>query len=329
MKKYLAIAITITLCLLFTACSHDAGKTKHASGSDGSSSSSAVSSNASSDISSTASSTPDIDVSTPASSGANTSQATQSSSSALPASSTAPSVPPKVYVNVTIPPGYCIAQIAQKLQASGICSEADFLAQVNSYPFTEASMSQISYDPNTICYRLEGYLYPDTYQFYQNMKAQDAIGIMLRGSDNHIGGNYSYSGMTTYQIVTLASMIEKETPDLATMEKVSAVFHNRLNDSKDFPYLQSEATRNYVKVYLNSIDPSLVDKYKNYYNTNRVDGQDRRKGLPTGPICSPGSNALYAAMHPDNDNYLYFSSDGSGNYTFSHDLISTSSGSGG
>jgi len=190
-------------------------------------------------------------------------------------------------------------------------------------------MSQISYDPNTICYRLEGYLYPDTYQFYQNMKAQDAIGIMLRGSDNHIGGNYSYSGMTTYQIVTLASMIEKETPDLATMEKVSAVFHNRLNDSKDFPYLQSEATRNYVKVYLNSIDPSLVDKYKNYYNTNRVDGQDRRKGLPTGPICSPGSNALYAAMHPDNDNYLYFSSDGSGNYTFSHDLISTSSGSGG
>jgi UPF0755 protein len=324
MKKFYGIIIVIALCIFFTACSHEARKVKNSSVSDGISSSSAVSSDTNSTVSSSAS-----EVVTSQTTQSSSSKTVAGTSSASIAISTVPSTPPKVYVNVTIPPGYCIAQIAQKLQSNGVCSEADFLAQVNSYPFTESSASQIPYDPNTICYRLEGYLYPDTYQFYQNMKAQDAIGVMLRGADNHIGSNYSYSGMTSYQIVTLASIIEKEAPDLANMEKVSAVFHNRLNDSKDFPYLQSEATRNYLKVYLNSIDASLVDKYKNYYNTNRVDGQDRRKGLPTGPICSPSSNALYAATHPDNDDYFYFASDGSGNYTFSHDLINTSSGSGG
>lgn len=244
----------------------------------------------------------------------------QNNSGENSSSKAASSVPQKVYVNITIPPGFCVVQIANKLEENKVCSKKDFLDKINSYPFTESSIKQIPDSPKFICYRLEGYLYPDTYQFYQNMKAEDAIGIMLKGADKHIGGNYSYSGMSAFQVVTLASIIEKEAPDRATMKKVSSVFHNRLNNSAQYPYLQSEATRKYLTSYISSVSSSLVEKYKNYYNTNRVSGSERRKGLPAGPICSPGANALYAAAHPDDTDYYYFRSDKDGNYSFSHDL---------
>lgn len=329
MKKACAIAAA-ALCFALAGgalagCSRQTGKTGSASSArllsaSGSSADSAASASAADSSSSGGASSSPAASSAPA-----PSSAAPASSAPSSAVSTAPA---KVYVNVTVPPGYCAIQIGQLLQSKGICSQADFLAQVNAYPFTESSMSQISYDPKTVCYRLEGFLYPDTYQFYQGMKAQDAIGILLRGADSHIGGKYSYDGMTTYQLVTLASVIEKEAPDLATMEKVSAVFHNRLNAANSLPYLQSEATRRYLTNYLNSVSPALVEQYKIYYNTNPVDGQARRKGLPAGPICNPGANALYAAAHPDQDDYLYFSSDGAGHYTFSHDYLPVPSESG-
>jgi UPF0755 protein len=224
-------------------------------------------------------------------------------------------VPAKVYVNVTVIPGDCVPLIAQKLATAKVCSEADFLAAVNTYPFTEASFGQIPYDPATICYRLEGYLYPDTYQFYVNMKPQDAIGMMLRNADTNIV-NKGYS----YQTVILASIIQKEANDVDIMKNVSSVFHNRLNDTKDYPYLGSDATTFYLTKYIQSIDTAfgsdLVDKYKIYYNTKQVNGEARRHGLPIGPICSPYANALDAAAHPADTPYLNFYSDATG-YHFS------------
>lgn len=161
-----------------------------------------------------------------------------------------------------------------------------------------------------MCFRLEGYLYPDTYQFYQNMKAQDAIGIMLRNADKRIVGKYDF------KTVILASIIQKEVPDAADMRKVSSVFHNRLNDTKDFPYLGADATVFYLTKYVHAVDAAmgtdLVDKYKAYYNTNK-----RIHGLPAGPICSPGAEALDAAANPASTDDLYFISDSSGNYVFS------------
>ena len=221
---------------------------------------------------------------------------------------------------MTIIPGDSVPLIAQKLAAAKVCSVADFITAVNSYAFTENSMSQIPYDASKICFRLEGYLYPDTYQFYVNMKPEYAIGMMLKGADSHIGNNYSYSGMTTYQIVTLASIIQKEANDIDTMKKVSSVLHNRLNNPKGYAYLGCEATRNYLTKYIFSIDTAfgshLVDQYKIYYNTNQVNGEARRKGLPTGPICSPYANALDAAAHPADTPYFNFSTDATG-YHFS------------
>jgi UPF0755 protein len=203
-----------------------------------------------------------------------------------------------------------VQQIAARLEAAGVCSQSDFYSSVNSYPFTEASIGQIPYDPNTICFRLEGYLYPDTYEFTKGMKAQDAIGKMLRDADNHIVGHYDF------KTVTLASIIQKEAPDKANMRKVSSAFHNRLNNPKQYPFLGSEATVYYLTKYIAPVDTVLgtdyVDKFKYYYNT-----QSRVQGLPAGPICSPGPDALDAAANPESTNYYNFGSDSTGAYHYS------------
>ncbi|MDR3645676.1 MAG: endolytic transglycosylase MltG, partial [Clostridia bacterium] len=208
-------------------------------------------------------------------------------------------------------------QIGDALQAKGVCSKADFLAAVNAYPFTEASLSKIPYNSAKMCYRLEGYLYPDTYQFYKNMKAQDAIGKMLQNADSHIANKYSF------QTVILASIIQREVPDVAGMRNVSAVFHNRLKDTKAFPYLGSDATVIYLTRYIQGVSPALMNKYKYFYNTN-----NRIHGLPVGPICSPGAQALYAAANPAGANYLYFWSDSTGKYYYSLTAQGTTSSAG-
>ena len=238
-----------------------------------------------------------------------------SSSSAVSSSSagaSSSSAPQKVYVSVTIPEGYSVPQIAKKLAANNVCSVSDFISAVNTYQFTEESAGQSPYSSGKICFRLEGYLYPSTYELYENMPAQDVIGKMLAAADSRIiAKGYDF------QTVILASIIQREAPDLDTMEKVSSVLHNRLKDTKDYPYLGSDATVMYLT---NSFDipyidktlgTDLVDQYKAYYNTDR-----RVKGLPAGPICNPGADALYAAANPADTTYKNFYTDSSG-YHFS------------
>jgi UPF0755 protein len=273
MKRTIALITIAAMCLLLGACSN---KTKQVSAKTSSKATKAVSSE--------------------------TSSAAAAASSAV-ASSAAAAVSAAQTVTVMIPEGYCVTQIAKKLADAGVCSQSDFFTAVNTYPFTESSMSQIPYDSSKMCYRLEGYLFPNTYQFTVNMKAQDAIGKMLKSADNNIGSNYSY------QTVIMASIIQKEAPDIANMKKISSVFHNRLNNPKQFSYLQSEATVYYMTKY--GMPDDLVEKYKYYYNT-----QSRVKGLPAGPICNPGAEALVAAANPDNTNYLFYSSDSSGKYYY-------------
>jgi UPF0755 protein len=209
---------------------------------------------------------------------------------------------------VTVVEGDSIPQIAQKMQDNGVCSKVDFLSTVNSYDFSYYPLvKQIQYDPSRRCYKLEGYLFPDTYTFYLNSKPQDAIGKMLTNTESKIGSKYSFSGMTTDQVITLASIIQKEAPDLTNMKKISSVFHNRLDPKNKISYLGADSTVFYLTKYLASVNDAIVEKYKKYYNTNI-----RIKGLPEGPICSPGTNALTAAANPENTLDLYFYSDSSG-----------------
>lgn len=296
MKKSLTAVLMLSLCFLLTACFHADRRLAVSSGV----STASVVSETSSAVS--AAPSPEVSSSAPAVSSAASKPAQSSGQSDPPGDDTEPqnssATSAKETVNVTITAGQCVTQIAKKLESSGVCSQTDFFNAVNNYAFSDPVMSQIPTSSER-CYRLEGYLYPDTYTFYKNTTAEIAISRMLKNARMKIGSNYSYSGYTNDQVVIMASIVEKEAPDYDNMRKVAAVFYNRLKANKR---LEADSTVRYLTDY--NMPQDLVDKFKYFYNT-----RTRRDGLPAGPICSPGANALKAASNPDSNDYLYFASD--------------------
>mgnify|MGYP000205498316 FL=1 len=115
-------------------------------------------------------------------------------------------------------------------------------------------------------------------------------------------------------LITLASIIQKEATDLENMKMVSSVFHNRLNNSSTYPYLQSDATTNYIRDDIRSFMTQDNQEMYDAYDTTKV------VGLPVGPICNPGMDAIEAAIHPADTNYYYFVSDDAGTYYFAATL---------
>ncbi|MVB09786.1 YceG-like family protein [Caprobacter fermentans] len=298
MKKIFAFLFVLVFSLT-TACSSGTGAVSSSPSSAGAEESPSDSSPASGSADSSASSAAASSraVSSPAFS--NTSS--PASGSKAPSSEEKPKI-----VKVTIPEGFTLPQVAARLEANGVCGSKDFISTAQAYDFSYYSLvEKIGSSPNR-CYRLEGYLYPDTYEFYVGMKPQDAVGKFLRNAEQQIGDKYSYSGMTTDQLVTLASIIEREADDPDNMRKVSSVFHNRL---KTGMILQADSTRDYCNLYL---VPQFGDKYNKYYNTY----PNRSPGLPAGPISNPGADALYAAAHPADTDYLYFATGTDHNYYY-------------
>ncbi|MFU0826796.1 MAG: Endolytic murein transglycosylase [Lachnoclostridium sp.] len=211
-------------------------------------------------------------------------------------------------VKVTIPEGYSVPQIFELLVKKGVCASEDFLYNaMNSIelPFNipESEMR---------CFRLEGYLYPDTYEFYRLSKGTDVINRILKNTKSKLTAEYKQKaeslGFTMDEIITMASLIEKEAPDRDTMRKVSSVIHNRLAINMK---LQLDATVYYVERYIKPNISGDINRYNSYYNTRKC------SALPAGPICNPGKKAIEAALNPADTDYLYFYSDKAGNYYFS------------
>lgn len=316
MKRYIPIFIALLLLFSFTACSNDGnGKSTTASSSaeivsnTSGTPSSATGSNEGSEQSSTGTSdtgsVPGAVSSAKPSSGASKASAQGTASSQSAPQSSQPEQPSTV--RVIIPEGFTLSQIGDRLEAKGVCKKADLLKAANTYDFSYYSLiGKLGTNANR-AYKLEGYLFPDTYDFYINMKPQDALGKMLRGAQNKIGSSYSYPGMTTDQVVTLASMIEKEADNVTEMKKISSVFHNRLKAGMK---LQADPTIIYVESYLKPNLTGDINRYNSYYNTYKC------PALPVGAICNPGQAALDAAAHPADTDYLYFAADKSGNYYY-------------
>ena len=202
-------------------------------------------------------------------------------------------------VDVTIPEGFTLAQIGERLEANGVCTKQALLDIVNTYDFSYYPLvAGIAGSPSR-CYLLEGYLYPSTYTFYVNMKPQDVVGKFLRAAEANITAadraRAAQLGMTVDELITLASVIEKEAGNPNEVANVSSVFHNR----------QADATREYVNRY-------LTPDYAEAYNTYKC------AALPAGPICNPGRRAINAALYPADTGYLYFatSSDSPPRYVY-------------
>lgn len=221
----------------------------------------------------------------------------------------------KSVVRITIPEGYSFTEIMDLFVKEGVMKESDkedYIKQLQEFPYEYSFMTTLENDGSLEnkdrYYRLEGYLFPDTYDFYKNENPTAAIDKLLANFENKFSDEmYERAdelGMTLDQVITLASMIEAEGDSPTNFAKISSVFHNRMNDtSGSFKYLGSDATTLYAlkisgsdKKTLEKGDTDFVHSYNTYTSI----------GLPPGPICNPGTEAIYAALYPDKTNYYYF-----------------------
>lgn len=208
-------------------------------------------------------------------------------------------------VEVVIPEGYELVQIAELLEQNGLTTKDEFLNEVNYGEFDYDFVAQIPREEN----RLEGYLYPATYQIYPGTSAHDIVLMMLSAFNSNVMPVYNASGTTDTvdYIVTMASVIEREAANESEMKTVSSVFNNRLYEGRK---LESCATVQYIlherKTVLSVEDTEIDSPYNTY----------KYKGLPIGPISSPGLAAIKAALYPIDTDYMYFVADPSGSKNY-------------
>lgn len=213
-------------------------------------------------------------------------------------------------VRVTITEGMTLTQIFKKLEANGVCSFDDLMKTAESYDYSYYPL--IAARPsNTRAFKLEGYLFPNTYDFYKNEKPQDAIGRFLRVGEKYITSQDRAKaramGYSMDQILTVASIIEKEGANPNEVRKIAAVIYNRLEAGKQ---LQMDSGIYYIERSVKPYISGDVNRYNSLYNMYKC------KGLPAGPICNPGARTINAALDPADVNYLYFCHDSSAKYYY-------------
>lgn len=208
---------------------------------------------------------------------------------------------------VTVPEGYSARDIARLLAGAGLADEQTFLSRAGD----AGVAASLGVDGPT----LEGYLFPDTYQFTRGMGVDEIIGRMVAKFKSvyfpDIDEAAQKKNMSMRKVVTLASMIEKETGAHNERRRISAVFHNRL---KKRIRLQSDPT---VIYGIKDFDGNITRRHllaKNPYNTYA------NYGLPPGPIANPGRASLEAAIDPENAGFLFFVSKNDGTHYFSESL---------
>ncbi len=219
-----------------------------------------------------------------------------------------------VTVNVTIPEGYEMKEIAQKLSKEGIISVDSFYEAANPALYDYWFLENLPEREEA----LEGYLFPDTYNISGSESAEEIINMMLANFDRRITPEMKKraqnSDYTFDEIITLASIVEREAADYNEFPKVAGVFYNRLNKvGESNGYLESCATVQYIlkerKNVLSVADTKIDSKYNTY----------KYPGLPVGPISSPSLTAIKAALYPEKTDYLYFVADGNGRHYFAKD----------
>lgn len=209
---------------------------------------------------------------------------------------------PRETVTVTIPEGYTVEKTAKLLEEKGICTPESFYeAVINGnfdYDFVKAIPTEKDgKEFEGRIYRLEGYLFPDTYNFYVGSSGETVVARMLENFNTKLTPELRNAikerGWTVDQAVIMASLIQGEAADKKDMVKVSKVLENRLEPDSGFAKLELDSTRDYVQNILPSIGGVEVTSIA--YNTYK------RPGLPVGAINNPGLQALEAALHPSKD----------------------------
>ena len=233
---------------------------------------------------------------------------------------------------VTVPEGYELDDIFTMLQENNVCSVEKLQEAAASYAFDYWFLEELEYGDYR---RLEGYLFPDTYEFYVDDVPENVLAKFLRNFDNKVteemrgalpslnqllhdrmeeGGfteqEIAAKELTFHDIVIVASLVEKEAVSVSESGEIASVIYNRLC-SRLYPCLNIDATIQYVlperKDVLTNADKAVISPYNTYTNA----------GLPSGPIANPGMNALRAALYPMNTDYYFYALDPSGVHHFS------------
>lgn len=218
--------------------------------------------------------------------------------------------PPTGISWVTIPEGFTTDEIINLLVEKGIGKKEKYVDVINNYDFDYWFVDALGedWDKEGRIYRLDGYLFPDTYQFY-NASTEEAVVKKLLARFNQVFTE-SYKlraeelGFTVDQILNIAALIEKEAGTAADFGNVSSVFHNRLKDPANYPRLESDATIAYAVQHETGVRPNLtgedIENNDSPYNSYKVNG------LVPGPIANPSNSAILAALNPSETDYYFF-----------------------
>ncbi len=210
---------------------------------------------------------------------------------------------------ITIPEGYTVDEIISLMVSYGIGDRETYIDVINNYDFDYWFVKEIPENDGRH-YRLEGYLFPDTYEFYNSSSEVTVINKLLARFDDVFADAYREKakelGMTVDEIITIASLIEKEAGNAADYRYVSSVFHNRLNAPDRFPKLESDATTVYALQLANDgVRPENIsaDEIRNFdspYNSYKY------SGLIPGAIANPSASAIRYALYPTESNFYFF-----------------------
>lgn len=206
---------------------------------------------------------------------------------------------------VTFVEGCTLVDAANILEENGICSAADFIFEYNSTPMDFNFESYVGQSSMKF-YRYEGYLFPDTYEFYVGDTVYNIAKKIKQHTDKMLGEDVinraKEMGYTLEQIVTMASILQLESGEAEEMKQIAGVFYNRLNNPSEYPRLQSDTSYRYIN--------NVIKKYSTISYQEMYDAYDTYTctGLPIGPICNPGKAAIEAALNPAEHDYYFFCS---------------------
>lgn len=202
-------------------------------------------------------------------------------------------------VRISIPEGYTLKQIIELFAENGVASEEDLWETAQYHKYEYSFLGSLPFEKN----RLEGFLYPDTYDFYIGENPISVFNKMLSNFNRKFNIEYRERAkeldMTMSEIITVASLVEKEAANDEERPLVASVIYNRLK-SNDYPYLQIDATIQYIlpeaKARLLNEDLEIDNPYNSYMY----------EGLPPGPIANPGLESIRAALYPEQTGYYFY-----------------------
>ena len=214
-------------------------------------------------------------------------------------------------IPLTFPEGYTVADIVKRLVDNEVCKDKNALiSAIQSTEFSYALVADLK-EKDTVPYRLEGYLFPDTYEFFIGQSPSSTIETFLKNTESKITeedrARAEELGFSIHEIITIASIVQSEAGSSDQMELIAGIIENRLADKANFPSLGCQSTSDYIT---KKVGPSLTSSsghtseyYLQYYSTNN---DSTVVGLPEGPICNPGTDAIHAALYPASTKALYF-----------------------